>query len=35
MIGPVQLLVVGFQEPEFRGEVLAQLQTLREQEPSA
>ncbi len=32
MIGPVQLLVVGFQEPEFRGEVLAQLQTLREQD---
>jgi uncharacterized membrane protein len=32
MIGPVQLLVVGFQDPEFRGEVLAQLQTLREQD---
>jgi uncharacterized membrane protein len=32
MIGPVQLLVVGFEEPEFRGEVLAQLQTLREQD---
>ncbi len=32
MIGPVQLLVVGFQDPDFRGEVLAQLQTLREQD---
>jgi uncharacterized membrane protein len=32
MIGPVQLLVVGFDEPEFRGEVLAQLQALREQD---
>jgi hypothetical protein len=30
MIGPVQLLVVGFEEPRFRGEVLAQLRTLRE-----
>jgi uncharacterized membrane protein len=32
MIGPVQLLVVGFQEPDFRGEVLAHLQALREQD---
>jgi hypothetical protein len=32
MIGPVQLLVVGFHQPEFRGEVLAQLQSLREQD---
>jgi uncharacterized membrane protein len=32
MIGPVQLLVVGFQEPDFQGEVLAQLQTLRDQD---
>ena len=30
MIGPVQLLVVGFEQPDFKGEVLAQLQTLRE-----
>jgi uncharacterized membrane protein len=30
VIGPVQLLVVGFEHPDFRGEVLAQLQTLRE-----
>jgi uncharacterized membrane protein len=32
MIGPVQLLVVGFEEPEFRGKVLARLQSLREQD---
>jgi uncharacterized membrane protein len=30
MIGPVQLLVVGFEQPNFQGEVLAQLQSLRE-----
>lgn len=30
MIGPVQLLVVGFEQPDFKGEVLAQLQSLRE-----
>jgi uncharacterized membrane protein len=30
MIGPVQLLVVGFDHPDFQGEVLAQLQSLRE-----
>jgi uncharacterized membrane protein len=30
MIGPVQLLVVGFEQPDFKGEVLARLQTLRE-----
>jgi uncharacterized membrane protein len=32
MIGPVQLLVVGFEQPDFRGDVLAQLRSLREQE---
>jgi hypothetical protein len=32
MIGPVQLLVVGFQEPDFRGEVLDRLRSLREQD---
>jgi uncharacterized membrane protein len=32
VIGPVQLLVVGFDHPDFRGEVLAQLQSLREHE---
>ena len=31
-IGPVQLLVVGFQEPDFRGEILAQLRDLRERD---
>jgi hypothetical protein len=30
MIGPVQLLVVGFEQPDFKGEVLAHLQNLRE-----
>lgn len=29
-IGPVQLLVVGFQNPDFRGEILAELARLRE-----
>jgi uncharacterized membrane protein len=29
-IGPVQLLVIGFNQPEFRGEVLAELDRLRE-----
>ncbi len=30
VIGPVQLLVVGFEEPNFQGEVLAELQSLKE-----
>ncbi len=30
MIGPVQLLVVGFAEPNFCGEVLDHLRSLRE-----
>ncbi|MFI5003516.1 MAG: hypothetical protein ACHQE6_00750 [Solirubrobacterales bacterium] len=30
MIGPVQLLVVGFDQPDFQGEVLAELQSLKE-----
>jgi uncharacterized membrane protein len=29
-IGPVQLLVLGFNEPEFRGEILAELDRLRD-----
>jgi uncharacterized membrane protein len=28
--GPVQLLVVGFEEPHFTGEILAELKRLRE-----
>jgi uncharacterized membrane protein len=28
-IGPVQLLVLGFNEPEFRGEILAELDRLK------
>ena len=31
MTGPVQVLVVGFEEPSFSGEVLAELTRLREQ----
>ena len=29
-IGPVQLIVLGFQEPEFHGEIIAELERLRE-----
>jgi uncharacterized membrane protein len=29
-IGPVQLLVLGFQHPDFKGEVLTELERLRE-----
>jgi hypothetical protein len=29
-LGPVQLLVVGFDRPDFRGEVLTELERLRE-----
>jgi len=29
-LGPVQLLVIGFDRPDFSGEVLAELQRLRE-----
>ena len=29
-IGPVQLLVLGFQDPDFQGEVLAELDRLKE-----
>jgi len=31
-IGPVQLLVVSFEEPNFSGEILEELQRLRENE---
>jgi uncharacterized membrane protein len=30
MIGPVQMLVVGFEQPDFKGDVLTQLQRLKE-----
>jgi uncharacterized membrane protein len=30
VIGPVQLLVVGFEQPDFKGEVIAHLRSLRE-----
>ena len=30
MIGPVQLVVLGFSKPDFRGEILAELERLRE-----
>jgi len=29
-IGPVQLVVLGFEQPEFHGEIIAQLERLRE-----
>jgi hypothetical protein len=29
-IGPVQLLVLGFSQPDFRGEIIAELERLRE-----
>lgn len=30
VVGPVQLLVVGFEQPDFKGEALAHLRSLRE-----
>jgi uncharacterized membrane protein len=30
VIGPVQLLVLGFEHPDFRGEIIAELERLRE-----
>ena len=29
-IGPVQLLVLGFSRPDFHGEIIAELERLRE-----
>jgi uncharacterized membrane protein len=29
-IGPVQLIVLGFREPDFHGEIIAELERLRE-----
>src|SRR3954452_14322375 len=29
-IGPVQLIVLGFQHPKFHGEIIAELERLRE-----
>ena len=29
-IGPVQLIVLGFNHPDFHGEVIAELQRLRD-----
>jgi uncharacterized membrane protein len=29
-IGPVQLIVLGFEHPDFRGEIMAELERLRE-----
>jgi uncharacterized membrane protein len=31
-IGPVQLLVIGFEQPDFQGEILDELQRLKENE---
>src|SRR3954467_12977707 len=30
VIGPVQLLVLGFEHPEFHGEIIAELERLKE-----
>jgi uncharacterized membrane protein len=30
MIGPVQMLILGFKDPQFKGEALAELQKLRD-----
>ena len=30
MIGPVQLVVLGFSKPDFKGEILAELERLKE-----
>ena len=29
-IGPVQLIVLGFNQPDFRGEIIDELQRLRD-----
>jgi hypothetical protein len=29
-IGPVQLIVLGFEQPDFHGEIIAELERLRE-----
>ena len=29
-IGPVQLIVLGFSEPEFHGEIIEELERLKE-----
>ena len=29
-IGPVQLIVLGFRNPDFHGEIIAELERLRE-----
>ena len=29
-IGPVQLIVLGFQNPQFHGDIIAELERLRE-----
>ena len=34
-IGPVQLLVLGFTEPDFHGEILEELERLRSRMPFA
>jgi uncharacterized membrane protein len=31
-IGPVQLLVLGFEQPEFHGEIIAELERLKEKD---
>ena len=31
-IGPVQMLVLGFQDPQFKGEILEEMRQLRERD---
>jgi len=31
-IGPVQMLILGFEDPQFTGEIVAELQRLKEQD---
>ena len=31
-IGPVQMLILGFEDPKFTGEIIAELQRLKEQD---
>jgi hypothetical protein len=31
-VGPVQLIVLGFEHPDFRGEIVAELERLREKD---
>src|SRR5215216_301684 len=34
-IGPVQLIVLGFEHPEFHGEIIAELERLKQSDTAA